>query len=157
MTIQTPSAAAASALADRAPARAASLNYLGPMTERPVFLLGDPPKNNLRFDSRTVRMHDARAIRGEIALEEAGFMLADVTDLAAVNARSLRQMEELVRSPSGAARVGPDDEVLVFKGHDSDARYASGVPHSAFLDPTAPDHAVPRESIEARVFAFFEA
>jgi hypothetical protein len=48
------------------------------------------------------------------------------------------------------------DEALVFKVYDSlnDGR-ARFVPHTAFDDPAAPPHAAPRESIEARAFAFF--
>jgi hypothetical protein len=48
------------------------------------------------------------------------------------------------------------DEALVFKVYDSlkDGR-ARFVPHTAFDDPAAPADAAPRESIEARAFAFF--
>jgi hypothetical protein len=48
------------------------------------------------------------------------------------------------------------DEALVFKVYDSqrDGR-ARFVPHTAFDDPATPPGAAPRESIEARAFAFF--
>jgi len=48
------------------------------------------------------------------------------------------------------------DEALVFKVYDSkkDGR-ACFVPHTAFDDPGSPPGAPPRESIEARAFAFF--
>jgi hypothetical protein len=46
-------------------------------------------------------------------------------------------------------------EVLVFKGFDSAAEWAGGVPHAAFDDPTAPPDAPARESIDERVIAFF--
>ena len=48
------------------------------------------------------------------------------------------------------------DEALVFKVFDSekDGR-ARFVPHTAFDDPSTPPQAAPRESIEARAFAFF--
>jgi hypothetical protein len=48
------------------------------------------------------------------------------------------------------------DEAIVFKVYDSenDGR-ARFTPHSAFHDPTTPSDAPPRESIEARAFAFF--
>jgi hypothetical protein len=47
------------------------------------------------------------------------------------------------------------DEVLLLKCYDSatDGR-ARFAPHSAFLDPTAPDVVLPRESIELRTFVF---
>jgi hypothetical protein len=50
------------------------------------------------------------------------------------------------------------DEALVFKVYDSakDGRARWGA-HSAFVDPTVPADAPPRESIEIRAFAFFDA
>ncbi len=48
------------------------------------------------------------------------------------------------------------DELLVFKAFDSaDARQLNVV-HTAFDDPTAPADCVPRASLEARFFAFFD-
>ena len=48
------------------------------------------------------------------------------------------------------------DEVLLFKQWDSDTnRPARTCFHSAFSDPSAPDDAPPRESIEVRAFAYF--
>jgi hypothetical protein len=48
------------------------------------------------------------------------------------------------------------DEALVFKVYDSekDGR-ARFTPHTSFDDPTSPPNARPRQSIEARAFAFF--
>ena len=48
------------------------------------------------------------------------------------------------------------DEVILIKGHDS-ARDGRGrlSPHTAFDDPTTPDDAPPRLSMEVRAFAFF--
>ncbi len=48
------------------------------------------------------------------------------------------------------------DEVLVFKGFDSDPARATGVPHAAFDDPSCPEGAPPRASIDVRAFAFFD-
>lgn len=47
------------------------------------------------------------------------------------------------------------DEVLLLKCYDSarDGR-ARFAPHTAFVDPTAPDDVLPRESIELRTFVF---
>jgi hypothetical protein len=49
------------------------------------------------------------------------------------------------------------DEALVFKVYDSarDGRARWGA-HSAFVDPSSPADALPRESIEIRAFAFFD-
>jgi hypothetical protein len=48
------------------------------------------------------------------------------------------------------------DEALVFKVYDSetDGRARWGA-HTSFVDPTTPEDAPPRESIEIRAFAFF--
>lgn len=48
------------------------------------------------------------------------------------------------------------DEVLVFKGFDSDTNRAGGVAHVAFNDPNCPVDAPARESIDVRVIAFFD-
>ena len=49
------------------------------------------------------------------------------------------------------------DEAVLIKGYDSatDGR-ARFTPHTAFEDPTTPNDAPPRESIEVRTFAFFD-
>lgn len=50
------------------------------------------------------------------------------------------------------------DEMIILKNYDSarDGR-ARFTPHAAFLDPAAPPSARPRESIEVRAIAFFDA
>ena len=49
------------------------------------------------------------------------------------------------------------DEVLLLKCYDSrdDGAVARFAPHTAFIDPTAPRDAPPRESIELRTFVIF--
>lgn len=49
------------------------------------------------------------------------------------------------------------DEALFIKGYDSDPARARFTAHTAFIDPQAPADALPRESIEVRLFAFFGA
>jgi hypothetical protein len=49
------------------------------------------------------------------------------------------------------------EEVLVFKSHDSDPREPRQVPHSAFRDASCPPGVASRASIEARVVAFWFA
>jgi hypothetical protein len=49
------------------------------------------------------------------------------------------------------------DEALVIKCFDSDPARARCAPHSAFDDPTAPSDAPPRESLEIRTVAVFDA
>jgi hypothetical protein len=50
------------------------------------------------------------------------------------------------------------DEVLLLKCFDSrdDGAVARFAPHTAFIDPTAPSDAPPRESIELRTFVIFD-
>ncbi len=54
--------------------------------------------------------------------------------------------------------IGYGDEAILIKGYDSEvdgrARFTL---HTAFDDPTTPADAAPRESIEVRVLAFFDA
>lgn len=47
------------------------------------------------------------------------------------------------------------DETVLIKCYDSDRDRARFVAHSAFADPTTPQDAPPRESIEIRTIAFF--
>jgi hypothetical protein len=67
----------------------------------------------------------------------------------------------LIALPSPAHRwhYFPDmalDEVIVFKGYDSAPDAPMGCLHTAFIPPSPPKGAVPRASVELRVFAFFE-
>jgi hypothetical protein len=48
-----------------------------------------------------------------------------------------------------------DDELMVFKAYDSDPAKPSDVPHTSVENPAAGPGAAPRESLEARFFAFF--
>jgi hypothetical protein len=68
----------------------------------------------------------------------------------------------LIALPSPAHRWHylPDlalDEVIVFKGYDSAPDAPMGCLHTAFTPPSPPEGAVPRASVELRVFVFFEA
>ena len=47
------------------------------------------------------------------------------------------------------------DEVVVLKDFDSDARYVSRVPHTAFDDPNCPAHVPARVSLDLQLFAIF--
>lgn len=48
------------------------------------------------------------------------------------------------------------DDVLIFRGLDSAHDWTSAVPHTAFEDPTCPEDASPRESIDIRSIVFFD-
>ena len=47
------------------------------------------------------------------------------------------------------------DEALLLKCYDSDPGRVPFTAHSAFADPSCPEGALPRESIEVRTLAFF--
>ena len=47
------------------------------------------------------------------------------------------------------------DEALLLKCYDSDPEYTRFTAHSAFDDPSCPEGALPRESIEVRTLVFF--
>ena len=47
------------------------------------------------------------------------------------------------------------DEALLFKCYDSDPEHMRFTAHSAFDDPSCPEGALPRESIEVRTLVFF--
>jgi len=48
------------------------------------------------------------------------------------------------------------DEFLVFRGFDSDPARTEAAPHSAFVDPSCPADAGPRESVEIRSIVFYD-
>jgi len=48
------------------------------------------------------------------------------------------------------------DDVLIFRGLDSQHNWTSAVPHSAFEDPTCPPDAPARESIDIRSVVYFD-
>ena len=48
------------------------------------------------------------------------------------------------------------DEALMFRSYDNEPVWRSGVPHTAFDDPTCPDDAPGRVSVEARAYAVFD-
>jgi hypothetical protein len=52
-------------------------------------------------------------------------------------------------------KMTPDETILI-KCYDTREDVARFAPHSAFADPTTPDGAPPRESIEIRTVAFFD-
>lgn len=48
------------------------------------------------------------------------------------------------------------NEFLVFRGFDSDPARQEAAPHTAFIDPSCPDDAPPRESVEIRSIVFYD-
>ncbi|MCK1709597.1 CmcJ/NvfI family oxidoreductase [Bradyrhizobium sp. 143] len=48
------------------------------------------------------------------------------------------------------------DQLILFRGYDSDAHYRPASPHSAFDDRRRYPNATPRESVEARFFVYYD-
>jgi hypothetical protein len=109
--------------------------------------LSDPPQDAPLgvCDARTVRMGDR--VWSDCVIDPPG-------------APELKFENSVFRHSPGHRwcyfRDMTQDEVLVFKGYDSDRDRATGVPHSAFDDPSCPADAPPRASIDVRAFAFFD-
>jgi hypothetical protein len=69
------------------------------------------------------------------------------------------QTNMVVHNPAHRWVYFPDmhrDELLIFRGYDSDPDKSRRVPHTAFDDPSAGEDAPPRESIDIRCVAFFD-
>ena len=99
----------------------------------------------------------------------------EVTPLAVADARTVSMDDFMIAERRYPHRVGqtyrlkhsPEhrwfyfprmqrDEAIVFKVYDSEkSSRARFTPHTSFDDPTSPPGAAPRQSIEARAFAFF--
>lgn len=88
------------------------------------------------------------------------------TDVAVVDYVS-NKTEPSTASKSTAIRFNPGqrwyyfpemkpDELILFKGYDSDAHYNPQAPHSAFDDRHTYPNAKPRESVEARFFVYYD-
>ena len=94
----------------------ATLNYLAPMDEKPVYYQYRPPagipSRNTHGDRRTLSIHDARSLDPKAALDVHGFELApfqtavpDLWDPDAVRSGYFPEVERLVRTRTGATRV----------------------------------------------------
>ena len=151
----------------RIPVRQAHNDYTelsGPQRVRD--LIEDPAEAERLGKGRFAVVNVWRPIRGP--LHRAPLALADARsvpqdDLLATDLVYPDRVGEIYELAYGAdhawyyAPAMAADEVILIKSYDSarDGR-ARFTPHSAFDDPTMPEDAPPRESIEVRVLAFFE-
>lgn len=89
------------------------------------------------------------------------------TDIAVVDYASDNQNQPGSAAKSTVVRFSPAqrwyyfpemtaDELILFKGYDSDTHYRPVSPHSAFDDRRTYPNAKPRESVEARFFVYFD-
>lgn len=90
----------------------ATLNYLAPMSEPPVFCGPDSPVTNLKYDCRTVEIRNARTLPAPASLEREGFALVehsstvhDFRDRDELDGRYGRELAELIERLTGAADV----------------------------------------------------
>jgi hypothetical protein len=127
-------------------------------------LLGDEAEDLLRKRSAIINVW--RPIRGPV--QDSPLAVSDARsvarkDLVATDLIYPDRMGEIYYvqyNPAHKWFYAPamrNDEVLLIKCYDSlDDGRARFVPHSAFVDPTAPASAPPRQSIELRTLVFFE-
>jgi len=90
----------------------ASINYLGPMSERPAFHAHDLARDNLRLSSHKVRIQDARHLAEPPRLDRQGFTLVrlpsvidDFEDASAIEHDYLPDIARLLTELTGATRV----------------------------------------------------
>jgi hypothetical protein len=141
------------------------------------------PHNDYTLDSAPQRVRDLLPAEADDLLARRFSVInvwkpirgpVEEAPLAFCDARTMKQQDFIETSLEYGDRTGviysltfsPDhrwyyypamraDEAMLLKGYDSDATLARFTAHSAIDDPTSPDHAKPRESIEVRTLAFF--
>ena len=126
-------------------------------------LIGDEPAEEL-MRRRFAIINVWRGIGGTVEtmpLALADARTIDPADLVPVERRAHErtgEIQHLNHNPDQQwcylPRVEPDEAILI-KCFDSDEGRARLSAHTAFVDPTTPSGARPRESIETRTFVFF--
>jgi hypothetical protein len=131
----------------------ATLNYLAETSERPVYYFYEPPpgtaRQNTKLDPRRALIHDARSLAPPPSLDVQGFTLAslrtvveDLYDVDAIRDVYYREVEQLVRNVSGAARVLAFDHTvrngtLAAKG-ERGAQPPRKLVHNDYTETSAP-------------------
>ncbi len=152
------------------PGRYAHIDYSdesGPATARQM--LGDDPAADELMGGRFAIFNLWRAISPPP--QDCPLCVVDATTVAAEDLivshivlgsgpdREMKLQTNLVAyNPAHRWVYFPDmrrDELLIFRGYDSDPARARRVPHTAFDDPRAGEDAPPRESIDIRCAVFF--
>lgn len=106
---------------------------------RPLFSVGKHPLGLI--DNRTVSPSDLMVVRKQFATKK------------------VHDLYRLKWNPDHRWFYFPNmnqNEVLVFKGYDSDKSKPSFTPHCAFVDPDSLPDAPERESVDVRALALFE-
>jgi hypothetical protein len=127
----------------------ADLQFLVPSNERPRVYAFDPPDGSARiaatFTAQRVTIRSARPIARDLSLDEQGFVLAlhhssvrDFYEEADLRATYYREVEELVRSVTGASKVVAfDHNVRVLDGRRKGSAPVYGAVLRAHNDYTA--------------------
>jgi hypothetical protein len=134
----------------------ATLNYLGKMTERPVFYPGVPGRTNLNLEAQTVSITDARSVAAP-TLDREGFTLTqypsqvkDLRNREQLETRYLAEVAELIKTLTGADEVraspGP---VARFVDRSNEQFATSTAPaarfvHTDYTDTSARAHFLPQ-------------
>lgn len=135
----------------------ATLNYLGAMTEKPVFAPGIPGRTNLLLDPHTVAICDARTLHSPPSLDREGFTLVQhrsgVTDFRSaeqVENRYLDEIAALIQQLTGADEVRASPGAVARYVDRSNAALSSNTApaarfvHTDYTDVSAREHFLPQ-------------
>ena len=135
----------------------ATLNYLGPMSERPLFYPAAPGRTNLVLEPHTVRIRDARTLPTAASLEREGFALtsqrsevANFRDSRQIETRYLKEIARLIQEMTGADEVrASPGAVARYVDRSDTSRSAQTAPaarfvHTDYTDVSARDHFLPQ-------------
>jgi hypothetical protein len=136
---------------------AATLNYLCPMTDKPVFAPGIPGRTSLVLEPHTVSIGDARSLRGAPSLETEGFTLvqhssrvSDFRSSEQVETRYLGEIAALIQHLTGADEVRASPGAVARYVDRSNAVRSSGTApaarfvHTDYTDVSAREHFLPQ-------------
>jgi hypothetical protein len=105
---------------------AATINYVGPMTERPRYYANDHSRDVLRLDPRVVAITDVRSLRVAPSLGHEGFQMvehkssmSDFSDPEQVSRLGHGEVEKLIFDLSGADRVVVTPRAILRYGEQS--------------------------------------
>ena len=132
----------------------APLNYLKEVPkEKPAFYIHVPvpenPRRGPQLGPRTMAIHDARPLRGELSLDTEGVVLIDAAtsfddfyDPDRVREHYYLEMESLVMRQTGAVRVLAFDHNLRSKALAGESQYDAQMPvlfaHNDYTDDSGP-------------------
>lgn len=151
----------------RTPARHVHVDYTERSAPKRIRDFVGEAEADALLAKRHVQVNVWRSIRGTVQRSPLAFLDAqtlrqdDLIRTELVNGSRVGEIYSLRFDPGQRWYYFPrmtENETVLIKGYDSaDGWRARFTPHTAFDDPTTPTDAPPRESIEVRTFAFFDA